>query len=256
MSKLDSVLACSLMLCGVLAFAPPARSASEQTAKNSCVQCHSSLPASSFVGVKSHSWKGSIHQRHGVTCDKCHGGNPKAAGEKEAHIGVLGSSNPRSTVYYKNIPATCGKCHGAEFYKFTQSLHYKMLESTGKGPDCVTCHGSMVTKVLAPDTLVAVCERCHNERMGIFPYVPQKAKAVLLLLRESKVLLAADQQLYRSPKCTEAPPILRDAGTSLHTAKLDWHQFDLNSITDHLQQFYDELAKLPRLPCVDNKCQK
>lgn len=256
MSKLDSVLACSLMLGWVLAFALPARSASDQTVENSCVQCHSSLPPSSFVGVKSHSWKGSIHQRHGVTCDKCHGGNPKAAGEKQAHIGVLGSSNPRSSVYFKNIPATCGKCHGAEFYKFTQSLHYKMLESTGKGPDCVTCHGSMVTKVLTPETLVSVCERCHNERMGIFPYVPQKAKAVLLLLRESKALLAADQQLYRSPECTEAAPILRDAGTSLHTAKLDWHQFDLDTITDYLQKFYDELTKLPRLPCIDNERQK
>ncbi len=245
MSKLDYVLACSLVLCGVLVFTHSAPSAGDQPEENSCVQCHSKLPAGSFYEVKSHSWVGSIHQQHGVTCDKCHGGNPTAAKEKQAHIGVLGSSNPPSSVYFKNIPATCGKCHGAEFYKFTQGLHYKMLESTGKGPDCVTCHGSMVTKVLAPDNLVAVCERCHNERMGIFPYVPQKAKMVLLLLRESKALLAADEQLYHSPKCTDAAQALGHAEVLLHAAKLDWHKFDLDTITSNVQEFYDTIEKLP-----------
>jgi hypothetical protein len=245
MSKLDYVLACSLVLCGVLVFTHSAPSAGDQKGENSCVQCHSELPAGSFYGVKSHSWVGSIHQQHNVTCEKCHGGNPTAAKEKQAHIGVLGSSNPSSYVYFKNIPATCGKCHGAESYKFTQGLHYKMLESTGAGPNCVTCHGSMVTEVLAPDNLVAVCERCHSERTDIFPYVPQKAKAVLLLLRESKALLAADEQLYHSPKCTDAAQALGHAEVRLHAAKLDWHKFDLDTITSNVQEFYDILEKMP-----------
>lgn len=243
MSKLDRVLVvCSLVLCGVLVFALSGRSAGDQGKENSCVECHAKLPAGSFFGVKSHSWVGSIHQKHGVTCDECHGGNPAAAQEKQAHIGVFGSSNPRSSVYFKNVPKTCGKCHGGEFHKFTQSLHYKMLETTGRGPDCVTCHGSMVTKVLSPDDLVAVCQRCHNQRMGIFPYVPQKAKAVLLLLRDSKALLAADKQLYRSPKCAQT---LAHADVLLHSAKLNWHKFDLDTITTQLDEFHDTLKKLP-----------
>jgi hypothetical protein len=242
MLKLDRVLVCILVLCGVLVFAHFARSASGRKEKNSCVACHSKLPASSFFGVKFHSWVGSIHQQHGVTCNKCHGGNPAATTEKQAHVGVFGSSNPKSSVYFKNVPATCGKCHGAQFYKFTQSLHYKMLETTGRGPDCVTCHGSMVTKVLSPDDLVAVCQRCHNRRMGIFPYVPQKAKAVLLLLRESKELFAADKQLYHSPKCA---PTLGHAEVLLQAAKLNWHTFDLDTITRELDQFHDTLKKLP-----------
>lgn len=248
MSRLDHVLACSLVLCGVLALAFCAQSAGDLTGGNSCVNCHSRLPADSFYGVKSHSWVGSIHQQHDVTCDRCHGGNPAAAEEKQAHSGVLGSSDPGSSVYFKKTPATCGKCHGAEFYKFTQGLHYKMLESTGKGPDCVTCHGSMVTRVLSPDNLVDVCERCHNERMGIFPYVPQKAKAVLLLLRESKALLAADEKLYNSRGDAEAAKALGRAEIDLHDAKLDWHKFDLNTITTLLQGFYDTLEKLPPAP--------
>ena len=244
MAKLDHILVCAILSCSALIFSASANAAKNEKMENSCVHCHSQLPGSSFVGLKSHSWTGSIHQKHGVTCDKCHGGNPHAVEEKEAHAGVLGSSDPKSAVYYKNIPSTCGKCHGAEFYKFTQSLHYKMLESTGKGPACVTCHGSMVTSVLTPDTVAAVCEQCHNGRMGIFPYVPQKAKAVLLLLKESKDLLDADEKLYHPREGTENARHMRDARSSLHSARVDWHKFDLDTITGHLQEMYDSLEKL------------
>lgn len=244
MSKSHIAVSC-LVLCAAFIFSWTAGAAGREKAKNSCVHCHSKLSAKNFVGVKSHSWKGSIHQKNGVTCDKCHGGNPHAKSEKEAHVGVFGSSNPVSTIYYKNVPATCGKCHGAEFYKFTQSLHYNRLESTGQGPDCVTCHGSMVTTVLTPETVANVCQRCHNERMGIFPFIPQKAKAVLLSLKISESLLDADKKLYEHARGKDVAQYLRDAQSYLHSAKLDWHKFDLDTIIEHLQKFYNALDKLP-----------
>ncbi len=241
MTRPDRIVLCVLLL-GVL-FAPSLQAATGKTG-NSCVDCHAGLPGSSFVGAKSHSWSGSVHQKHGVTCDKCHGGSPHSAGRQEAHAGVLGSADPGSPVYFKNIPATCGKCHGAEFFKFSQSLHYRRLQSTGKGPECVTCHGSMVTGILTPDTLASVCEQCHNERMGIFPYIPLKAKAVLLLLKESNRLIDADGKLYHPVAGSEQARLLGDAQASLHAAILDWHKFDLDSITGELQKVYDDLERM------------
>jgi hypothetical protein len=251
MSKIKCIV-CILLLFGLVVFSAPSHAAVSEETENSCVHCHARLPGSSFVGVKSHDWKGSIHQQNGVTCDKCHGGNPLSSDKKEAHEGVLGSSNPQSTVYYKNIPSTCGKCHSAEVYKFTQSFHYKRLESTGRGPDCVTCHGSMVTTVLSPDTIASVCERCHNDRMGIFPYVPQKAKAVLLLLRESASLWDAESKIYHPAGGTPNAGYLRDARSSLRSARLEWHRFDLDVITRRLQEMYDSLKQLsPEMPGND-----
>jgi hypothetical protein len=244
MSKRDRTLVCALLLCGLFILSVAAAADKDEEVGNSCVQCHSRLPGNSFVGAESHSWTGSIHQKNGVTCDRCHGGNPQAAGEKEAHEGVLPSSNPESTVYFKNVPATCGKCHGAQYYKFTQSVHYKMLESTGKGPECVTCHGSMVTRVLTPNNVATLCEQCHNKRMGILPYIPQEAKAVLLLLRESKALLAADTKLYQPGEETAMARLMRNARSSLYSATLDWHTFDLERIIGHLEETYNFLEVL------------
>ncbi len=244
MSKLVQVLVCALFACIAFLMLAAANDANENNVVNSCVACHAKLPESSFMGEKSHSWNGSIHEKQGVTCDKCHGGDPRASGQKEAHTGVFGSSDTRSTVYFKNVPSTCGKCHGIEFSKFSQSLHYKMLESEGNGPDCVTCHGSMVTVILAPDTIMAVCERCHNTRMGVFPYVPEKAKAVLLLLRQSSALLDADEKLYHPVEGTEKAIALSNARSSLHSAVLDWHKFDLDTIIADMQDMYNSLNKL------------
>ncbi len=208
---------------------------------NGCVRCHTALASNSFVGAKSHNWEGSIHQEHGITCDKCHGGDPTTLNEKLAHVGVFGSSSPDSTVYFKNIPRTCGKCHGAELYKFTQSYHYKKLESSGQGPNCVTCHGSMVTTVLKPDDLAGVCERCHNSRLGVYTYVPEKAKTVLLLLAASKSLIGADGKLYTSKGDQK---LLQAAQRNISAARLAWHTFDLDSIVSSLQAAYDSLNQL------------
>jgi hypothetical protein len=102
----------------------------------------------------------------------------------------------------------------------------------------------MVTSILTPDTILAVCQQCHNDRMGIFPYVPQKAKAVLLLMQESKALLGADEKLYHPAAGTARARYILDAQSSLHSARLDWHKFDLDVVTGHLQEMYNSLEML------------
>ena len=247
MLKPGRLLACTFIMCGVLIFFALSASAVPEVSVNSCAACHSKLPQGSFVGAKSHGWKGSVHEMRGVTCDKCHGGNPNAANKADAHKGVLGSSNPNSKVYYRNIPSTCGKCHGAEEFKFKQSVHYRRLEAIGNGPDCVTCHGSMKTILLTPDDMAAVCARCHNSTgaLSTSAYIPRYAKAVLLSLREGSALVSADEKLYHPAKGSGAAAALNDARIALHSAKLDWHRFDLETITRHMQNAYDSLKKLP-----------
>jgi hypothetical protein len=76
--------------------------------------------------------------------------------------------------------------------------------------------------------------RCHVVR----------AKAVLLLLRESKALLDADLKLYHPAEGSEHARVVNDARSSLHSASLDWHKFDLDTIIVDLQDVYTSLQKL------------
>ena len=59
---------------------------------NSCVKCHSSLREPLKISVHFFDWKNSRHDKAGVSCEKCHGGDPAAATMKAAHIGVSSPS--------------------------------------------------------------------------------------------------------------------------------------------------------------------
>ncbi|TBR21336.1 hypothetical protein EPO15_10585, partial [bacterium] len=92
-------------------------------------------------------WKGSAHDLAGLSCTDCHGGDKTKSDQPGAHAGILPQSDPKSPFHYKNIPQTCGKCHQPVLERFVKSRHYAQLEASGLGPSCITCHGSLDTKV-------------------------------------------------------------------------------------------------------------
>lgn len=136
--------------------------------KGSCVDCHQSLAASVVASHDFADWKKSAHARAGVNCESCHGGDASAKDKAAAHKGVLRSSDPKSPIYFTNIPQTCGACHDAEFKAFQKSAHFKELRTSGKGPNCVTCHGSMANVVLGPREMETTCALCHRQPTQAF----------------------------------------------------------------------------------------
>src|SRR3989338_3806820 len=118
--------------------------------ENSCVQCHQKADGVAYLEHNFTDWESSVHARGKISCDACHGGNPSKSVKGEAHKGMRSSREEKSPLYFTNIPATCGSCHQAEFKAFKKSAHYRDLQKSGRGPNCVTCHGSMANHVLAP----------------------------------------------------------------------------------------------------------
>ena len=107
-------------------------------AQDSCVACHKTLHQTAALHHNFKDWESSAHGKAAVACSACHGGNPNAPAREAAHAGMLAASNDKSPVYFTNIPQTCGNCHTAELNAFKISLHFKELERTGRGPNCVT----------------------------------------------------------------------------------------------------------------------
>lgn len=208
--------------------------------KNSCVSCHSKLPHDSFVGENFLKWQHSVHSKAGITCNRCHGGNPTKVNRQEAHLGVYNSSNPKSKVYYKNVPRTCGSCHRKEYEAFLTSIHYEQLESRGEGPTCVSCHGSKAATIIKPDQITDVCTRCHNPRKGIKPEIPTIAENALYLMGVARDYIAWVKDFYRLERSPEkrrkAKKYLNRAEKVFLKATSTWHTFHVEQVLDDLHE--------------------
>ena len=202
---------------------------------NSCVACHSQAEVDNITGKNYLDWKGSIHDNKGVLCDDCHLGDAASANKESAHTDVYRPGDPRSTVYFKNIPKTCGKCHKEEYNQFRKSLHYLRLETTERGPSCVTCHGARATKIVTPPQMADLCTLCHNERLGIQPETPRTAHSTLLLMNQTELLVEVltgyvETTSINKKSLNKALDLLQQTRNSIKLAKLRWHTFDLDAI--------------------------
>jgi hypothetical protein len=202
-----------------------------------CVACHRGLAETSSAGHGFSAWRGSRHGAVGVGCEACHGGDPAAADRVVAHRAVRRSSDPASPVYFTRIPETCGRCHAAELGYFRSSVHFARLQSDGRGPNCVTCHGSMATSVLTPERVLRTCSACHTEG-GVAPVEKARESAqVLALVRAENVLydvVATSSAASGAARAARARPLLAQAGRHLDAAAEVWHGFRLDSAVQRL----------------------
>jgi len=110
-----------------------------------------------------------------VTCNNCHGGNSSSDLKASAHKGVSRSSESNSSVFYRNVPETCGQCHTDEYNQFKESMHYQRLKALKQAPTCDTCHSPHEFKVLNSTEFEDICSSCHNIEMQIAPEIPEQA---------------------------------------------------------------------------------
>ncbi len=215
---------------------------------NSCIECHKDLPSGSYTGHKFSDYKGSVHDSNGIRCEACHGGNPVTADKATAHTGVFKSNNPKSSIYFKNLPQTCGKCHGEELVNFSRSRHYSELKTSGRGPSCVTCHGSMGTFILTSDRIREFCTVCHNNQRGILPNIPGEVENVLIMMELADTLVSWSEEFvaeaHKTKKGTsESEKQLAIARNTIKQAKLTWHTFRLKDVTNKIKDAYTAAKK-------------
>ena len=152
-----------------------------QLERSRCADCHFANPYTEPAREHLHRWSLSPHQRAGVGCDSCHGGNPGTFESLQAHRDVLNSVDPSSPVHRGRLPATCGACHAGPYVNFQASRHHELLrEGDRRVPTCSTCHGSVDGRLLSPRGLERQCAECHGPD-GVEPRPGRAADARLLL---------------------------------------------------------------------------
>ena len=110
-------------------------------------------------------------------CVSCHGSH-----------GILPASDPRSTVYPTNVPATCAKCHEdpahMEAYKipmdqsekYVRSVHGQALLEQGDlgAPACNDCHGNHGATPPGVSSVANVCGQCHSANSEMLAASPHR----------------------------------------------------------------------------------
>jgi hypothetical protein len=132
----------------------PAGAARAQQPETVCIQCHGGLPER--LGAPVSLWRQSIHAQNGISCNSCHGGDPKdAAMAMNPARGFIGV--PKEP----DIPAFCGRCHPGVLKDYLASAHGQALGSGG--PTCITCHGTHdIIKASLNLINEKSCTRCHS----------------------------------------------------------------------------------------------
>ncbi|MDD5474023.1 MAG: cytochrome c3 family protein [Candidatus Methanoperedens sp.] len=198
------------------------------------LECHATT-LNKFAKSNYELWTKSKHALFNVTCNNCHGGDPGSDIKEKAHIGVLRSSDSNSTIFYRNVPETCGKCHANELNQFKNSGHYQKLKALQQAPSCDTCHRPHEFKILNTSEFHDLCSQCHNLDMKIAPAdVPDRAIAALdnaeKLKNEIKLAYNSIQQAKQKGKDVSAAQKDLDNAMSIRdNLPVRWHAFDLLS---------------------------
>lgn len=195
---------------------------------NQCVDCHEIEQQPISLGHSFAEWRASGHARAGVTCEKCHGGDPAAKTAAKAHEGVLAAAEKDSLVNPARLPSTCGGCHPTERNAFDKTVHATNLAREGRGATCSTCHGAMATSLPSPHELSTRCAVCHDR--------PLEVQAALVVLASTK------RQLRRTLRTVEAtrtsnPDWYARAMERFHGFErvfreigIEWHTFDTRKV--------------------------
>lgn len=139
---------CLLSVTAVILFGV---SLSSGQSKNTCVDCHTNLPAP--FAVSAEAFSEDIHAQKGLTCASCHGGDPTSDDPKVAMSKAAGW---KGKIDRKQVPELCGHCHSDPAYmrQFNPTLRTDQLSEYK-----TSVHGK---KLAAGDTKVAVCIDCHS----------------------------------------------------------------------------------------------
>ncbi|HJV33703.1 MAG TPA: cytochrome c3 family protein [Geomonas sp.] len=218
----------AVLLC-VLSLLQPHRAQGAEPPETVCIQCHSGLPDK--LGAPVNLWKTSIHAENGISCNSCHGGDPKnAADAMNRSLGFLGA--PKE----EQIPAFCGRCHVGVMKDYLASKHGKAL---GKGgPTCVTCHSNHHVLKASLDLInEKTCTQCHTF---------ERAAAIKAAMQQTEgYIVGIDQRIAALQKVgvdtEEMGKSLFSIRNRFHTL---FHDVDVQRVKTESTQINGDLAKI------------
>ncbi len=135
--------------------AQPAREPREST----CITCHE-FEEEEELSRSVPEWRESVHARHEVSCDACHGGDPR---EEDADLSMSEEAGFLENPAWMEMADYCGVCHESLAARYTSGVFGELLRAGVRVPSCATCHMSEGHRISPsrPDELLSG-ERCPS----------------------------------------------------------------------------------------------
>ncbi len=204
--------------------------------QNVCIDCHTTDLMKEDYREIPIEWRKSWHYQNGVSCQDCHGGDPKdAAKSMTPQSGFIGVPKP------KMVPGFCGKCHIGIKDDYLASGHGKALMTNGRGPNCVTCHHSHdIQKASINIINEKLCSVCHS-------YDRAREMKAALLLTEQKI-----NEIDHNLKILKAGLIAtQDEEKALFRTQAEYrslfHTVDVKLVQARTEEFSKKLAAISQL---------
>ena len=186
-------------------------------AVNSCLDCHSGLPAP--YGVTQAKFSQDIHAQKGLTCTSCHGGDSSSYDPTQAMSPKAGW---KGHIDRSQIPQLCGSCHSNpalmrqynprlqtdQLAQYHTSVHGKRLASGDtKVAVCTDCHSvhdirppNDPRSTVYPLNVAKTCSRCHSDAAYMKPYgIPTNQFAEYITSVHHADMVSGD---LSAPTCT------------------------------------------------------
>ena len=140
-----------------------------QTGDN-CSTCHRQQKDNSVFTI----FKTSTHGRVGITCNRCHGGDPSQDEKTKAHADhFIGKPDTAGTL------EMCGRCHRQPLEFFKGSRHVAARPNAGR-LDCVECHGVHAIGAYSESfRWTQFCAGCHG--LEYLPALPRPFQEMLAM---------------------------------------------------------------------------
>ena len=145
-----------------------------------CASCHADVAKMRVYNLPSNQFELYQTSQHGIrlargdegvaVCTDCHGVHE-----------IRPRDDPKSSVFGRNIPATCGKCHGNPAFlakrgkkdnpvaDYRAGVHGKAyLAGNDAAPECTRCHGSHGATPPGAADVDKVCGTCHMKTRSYF----------------------------------------------------------------------------------------
>jgi predicted CXXCH cytochrome family protein len=196
----------------------------QATKLNQCATCHASL-SDSTLSAPPKAIIGDVHDKAGVRCADCHGGDPNATNKAAAHDPAHG---------YRGKPSgatICATCHVLLDEKFKTSAHAQIFES-----GCVECHSNHGVKKPS-DTMLGtssetVCVACHSEKDDPGSVAAGRMRTSIDKL--SRGITNATALVFRARNAGmevgDEELALHEAATKLVLARTEMHAFNPDSL--------------------------